>query len=113
MAISEVNLSKQSTDELVKSINTSALFLGEKIEKQTSVIKELSKTSNKFTTSDMFKNLQSNISNIFTNVAKSFTAPFRNIGNAFSSAFSRFKMTFSNLNPFKGLSTLKDKFRQY
>ena len=57
-----------------------------------------------------FKGFQTRIGNIFTSGARAFTTPLRNFRQSFSSSISRISSMFSNLNPFKAIGAIKEKF---
>lgn len=57
-----------------------------------------------------FKGFQTKIGAIFTSGARAFTAPLRSFKQGFSSAISKVTGMFSNLNPFKAVGAIKEKF---
>lgn len=57
-----------------------------------------------------FKGFQTRIGAIFTSGARAFTAPLRSFKQGFSSAISKVTGMFSNLNPFKAVGAIKEKF---
>lgn len=57
-----------------------------------------------------FKGFQTRIGAIFTSGARAFTAPLKSFKQGFSGAISKVTGMFSNLNPFKAVGAIKEKF---